>query len=385
MENLNPTGTDPLGYESPVYRGEPPHSGQIERRLLRMWEQVLERNLIGPYDDFFATGGDSLAATVLAAEIESTFNVQFSPADILNLSTVARQAEWIARSDEPSQSRLPPHCILGTAGGSQSPVFVVHGAWGFSFFRRSFIDELGKNRPVYLFQAPGIDGRTAPLASVGELADLYVRTIRQIEPRGPYCLVAMCAGSFIALEMCNRLEEASVARLIFIDPHPHPESVVQVSPESKAALLKSVTKRFVKRLNIGLNRETSESLQAVLRLKKKIQANRARNADWIEQESDVPESMLQAVRKLRNALRVCRLEPYSGSAVMLIGRDKQSAILEDNSFWRQHLSGIEYQLCDWDHNEIFDSNIRQTARFVRDALEIPFDARLMPNALVGSV
>ena len=86
-----------------------------------------------------------------------------------------------------------------------------------------------------MFQAPGLDGRVSPLASVEEFAALYLNSIRRIQPAGPYYIVAMCAGSFIALEMCNQLSEVgeSVARLVLLDPPVAPPAVKQIRAELK--------------------------------------------------------------------------------------------------------------------------------------------------------
>ena len=177
-------------------------------RLAAIWQQVLGIDAVGTADDFFDLGGDSFAATALASEIEATFGLRFTPSDIINRSTVAKQESMVAASTKETRPDLPAHLVLGRGGGSQPPVFIVHGGHGFVFFRPEFIDEVGKDRPVYLFQAPGSDHRDSNLLTVEEMADLYVDAMRRVQPIGPYYIVAMCAGSFIALEMCHRIEEA---------------------------------------------------------------------------------------------------------------------------------------------------------------------------------
>ena len=56
--------------------------------------------------------------------------------------------------------------------------------------------------------------------TLADFARIYVEAMRKIQPTGPYHIVAMCSGCFIALEMCELLEKAgeSVRRLILLDP-----------------------------------------------------------------------------------------------------------------------------------------------------------------------
>ena len=142
---------------------------EAEAGLAAIWREVLGIDAVGTSDDFFELGGDSFAATALAAEVEATFGIRFAPSDIINSSTVAKQAQLVASQALDLTPKLPSHLILGRAGGSQPPVFMVHGGLGFAFFKPDFLEEVGRDRPVYLFQAPGLDGRVPPLASVEAL------------------------------------------------------------------------------------------------------------------------------------------------------------------------------------------------------------------------
>jgi thioesterase domain-containing protein len=229
---------------------------------------------------------------------------------------------------------------------------------------------------------------------VEEIARLYVEAMQEVQPNGPYNIVSMCAGSFIALEMSHLVEVAdgTVARLILIDPHPEPDEPSPDGPHSAGrnnlrinARLKAVAKFFVESvINISSNGHRGQPLRSQ-RLREKIRMGREINTDWIENSTDVPEAMLRSVRQLRKALRKCRPHPFSGKGVMLLTSERQNQVLESGSFWRTHLDGIDYQVCDWDHRSLFSVHLLETARFVRNALEMPFDPRLMPGALIGQI
>jgi len=357
---------------------------EVEQKLARIWQQVLGISTVGAFDDFFELGGDSLAATVLAAEIEATFGIQFHLSDVITLSTVAKQAWAVVRDASSAKARLPSHLTVGRASGSQQPLFVVHGGWGFSFFNRVFFDALGQDRPVYLFQAPGLDGRTRPLESVEQIADAYVASIREIQPGGPYCIAAMCSGSFIALEMCHLIEAAglNVDRLILLDPRTVPKAVARRADAWRYWAINRLN-RYLKTEKDSTYLASSE-IPIEKKIKNKILESNS-NAAWIY-SAQIPKTMSDATRTLRLALGTyVPRRPYAGKAVILVTSEKEREILGDGSFWRSHLNGIEYQVCEWAHQDLFEAHIVETARFVKNALETPWDPRLIPGARIGRV
>ncbi len=369
-----------------------------ELKLIHIWHRLLDRETIGVSDDFFELGGDSLAALVLTEEIDSIFGVRFQLCDVIDLPTVAKQAQAIVEKKSPADAQFPSHVVVGRVTGGQTPLFIVHSAWGFSFLRRTFLEELGQDRPVFSFQAPGFDGRTSPLTSVKEIASLYVRTMRDLQPDGPYNIVALCAGAFIALEMANLIEanRLKIGRLIFIDPPDNApffkekfkrqDRIREKMRDIRYWLASSKPKlaadlvRFLKRLASG-GRLPPESPN-VDRLRSKIQHRALRSVDWIDETADLPETMVRTVKELRGAIKKYVPKCYEGNAVMLLTDD---TVLSDGSFWRRHLQGIDYQVRDWQHKDIFGVHLVETAHFVRDALEVPWDSRLMPSTLAGSL
>ena len=309
---------------------------ESELKLAGIWQQVLGVDAIGASDDFFELGGDSFAATTLAVEIEVTFGLRFAPSDIIDLSTVAKQAQAIAAKAAQVAPQLPSPLIPGSTSGSKPPVFMVHGGSGFAFLQPVFVDIVGEDRPVYFFQAPGLDGRATPLNKVEDIARLYVQSMCAIQPAGPYNIVAMCAGSFIALEMCNQIEEGgeTVGRLILLDPNTMP-------PAKKKKWARPET---------SLGDETA--------------------LDRIppEKRAHVTESMVKVVQELHEAIRKYVPRPYSGKAAVLVNSKKMHKIVGKSAFWPSHLGDMEYHVGGANHEEVFHTNLAETARFVRDAL-----------------
>ncbi|MFB9278028.1 amino acid adenylation domain-containing protein [Cohnella cellulosilytica] len=80
---------------------------ETEQRLAAMWAELLQREQVGIDDDFFAIGGHSLKAAMLAARMEEAFSVPV-PVKIMFLHpTIRRMAQKIERS-EPAESAARP-------------------------------------------------------------------------------------------------------------------------------------------------------------------------------------------------------------------------------------------------------------------------------------
>jgi thioesterase domain-containing protein/acyl carrier protein len=320
-----------LGLSTPF---EKPQT-ELELKLATLWEHVLGVETIGAADDFFELGGDSFAATTLAAEIEATFGLRFAPSEIIEFSTVAKQAQAIAA--KAGGPRLPSALIAGSKGGSKRPLFMVHGGSGFAFLQPAFVEVVGQDRQVYFFQAPGLDGRVPPLKVVEEIAGLYVRSLREVQPAGPYNIAAMCSGAFIALEMCNQIKESGeeVGSLILLDPDTMP-------PAWKEARARPGSK--------SRNRTALDRIPP-------------------ERRIHVTDAMLKVVQDLREAVCNYVPRPYAGKVVMLVNAKKLPKVVGAEAFWRSHVGDLEYQVGGVDHEELFYAKLADTAHFVRKALE----------------
>ena len=66
-----------------------------ERTMAEIWREILQLDLVGARDDFFARGGHSLTATMLANRIRSVFGVEMSLVSIFETPTVAGLARTV--------------------------------------------------------------------------------------------------------------------------------------------------------------------------------------------------------------------------------------------------------------------------------------------------
>ena len=88
---------------------------------------------------------------------------------------------------------------------TSTPIFIVHGAGGNVLFLWSLARAMSGTRPIYGFQALGVDGSDMPDATVEEMASRYVAELRAAHS-GPYLLGGYSGGGVVTFEMVRQLE-----------------------------------------------------------------------------------------------------------------------------------------------------------------------------------
>ncbi|MEO6230169.1 MAG: non-ribosomal peptide synthase/polyketide synthase [Ferruginibacter sp.] len=73
---------------------------EVESKLAAIWEDVLEVDQVGIYDDFFELGGHSLLAVRLISAIRKAFKVEMPIGDIFDYPTVALLAGQVIKSSD---------------------------------------------------------------------------------------------------------------------------------------------------------------------------------------------------------------------------------------------------------------------------------------------
>jgi len=215
----------------------------LERQLIRIWEEVLNFRPIGITDNFFELGGHSLLAVRLFALIDKRLNkrlplaVLFQGATVEHLATIIHQnlPSIAASSLVPIQS-----------GGTRRPLFLVHPAGGHVFPFVPLAHCLGDDQPCYGLQARGVEEGQVPHARIEEMAACYIQGIRSVQPEGPYLLGGWSMGGEIAFEMAQQLHRhgQKVALLALLDAHVPSSGVILRDKDFEKALLTDVGRYF---------------------------------------------------------------------------------------------------------------------------------------------
>jgi acyl-CoA synthetase (AMP-forming)/AMP-acid ligase II/thioesterase domain-containing protein/acyl carrier protein len=173
-----------------------------EKKLAKIWSEILDVKQIGIHDRFFDIGGDSLAATQCLAKIAEQFGIeQFTRETFLYAPTLGELARaisdperWVGHENEV----LP----LQSNNGSGIPLILV-------FPGTEYVDlvrHLGPRRDVFGIRDIGIERLRAP-RTIEQIATECVRRLRRHVPTGPYALAGWCASGIVALEVGRQLEE----------------------------------------------------------------------------------------------------------------------------------------------------------------------------------
>ncbi len=174
----------------------------IEKALLAIWVEVLERRALSVTDNFFDLGGDSLHAAIICARVEQVFGKQTAAADLTAMPTVRKFAN--ALRDGISESELPALVPLQPRG-SEPALFLIHDHGGSAFRYFALVRRLGNLRPCFGLQAPLRSSELGNMASIEALAAFYIDQIESVQPAGPYHLGGFCIGGVVAFEMARQL------------------------------------------------------------------------------------------------------------------------------------------------------------------------------------
>lgn len=180
-----------------------------ERRLLSIWQHVLNRSDFGTRDSFHDLQGNSDLVDLMFARVKNEFGVFAEGLPINRMReklTIEALAQMIEDTMKPTQTLVVDLQPLG----SKRPLFLIHAGGGYVFFYRALAHQLGLDRPVYAVRAETVfDGKGRPFdqsKSIEELAARYIGEIKMIQPTGPYLLGGASFGGVTAFEMARQLQ-----------------------------------------------------------------------------------------------------------------------------------------------------------------------------------
>ncbi len=193
-----------------------PPTTELERELVDVWENLLQRSPIGVGSNFFDLGGDSLAILSLFATVEARFGRRLTVDVLANGLTVASLAQLLMQPER-VDAELAPVVPLQPFG-DLPPFFCVHGIGGDVLHLHRLAAHMGTKRPVFGFRRRPQDPVTE---SISQTAARYVATMLDRQTNGPFYFGGHSYGAMIAYEMASQLlaQGHDIGLLAIIDQH----------------------------------------------------------------------------------------------------------------------------------------------------------------------
>ncbi len=270
----------PQASRSASSKGQAEARDEVEAKVREIWSDVLGVD-VGLTDSFFDLGGHSILAVRLLAKIKKTYSVELPLASLFQAPTVEKMAavvkEKIGFTPSAAGETAPstPQYVVELQRGAGLPrLFCVHGVGGNVLKFSDLARRLGSDQPFYGIQARGVDGKTPPHTSIGDMASSYLEEVRQVQETGPYFLCGYSAGGVIAFEMAQQLLAAGeeVALLAFLDTyHPSQYANRALPGKTEDSGLKKKLRRHWKRF-VGAQRDRfkNQMLKLHRRLKRPL-------------------------------------------------------------------------------------------------------------------
>ncbi|MDH4411803.1 MAG: amino acid adenylation domain-containing protein [Rhizobium sp.] len=178
---------------------------ETERAIAALWCEVLGLDSVGVFDDFFALGGDSLAAAGMISALRNRLNGEVPLGTVFATPTIAALAERLEVADEPHSLMQPMLPIK--AHGNRPPLFCIHPLLGLGWGFFGLAQHVGEDVPIYALQADALSDAQAGPRSLEGMAARYLERIRSRQPRGPYHLLGWSLGGLVAHEIARLLRE----------------------------------------------------------------------------------------------------------------------------------------------------------------------------------
>lgn len=210
---------------------EGPH-GLLEQQLCSIIAGVLGRERFGVDEDFFASGGHSLAALEVIAAVEEQLGLRVSIGALFAHPTVQDLAASIAgeRGEGAEFAPVLPLREQPTAHDATeapAPLFILPPAGGLGWCYAGYLSHLPAQQGVYALQAEAFsDPQIGFASSLQELAEGYLKLIEKTLaerslPRR-FALMGWSVGGTAAVQVAALAQAAGaqVERVILLDAYP---------------------------------------------------------------------------------------------------------------------------------------------------------------------
>lgn len=316
--------------------------------------------------DFFDLGGDSLIAEELAMLLTEIAGKEIRISSLFDLPTPAQMGAHldgqIAVSNDQKSDR--------------PPIFMVHGASGYTLPKQPFLDGLAPDQKLEFLQLPGLSGDQPMLDFIPAIADDYATQIEQSWPEGRLHIAAFCNGALIALGIAQELAKRgrTVDHMVLLDPgitrsieflhhgrKPRPTArfgyFILTGRFTGGASMKDLQDPKVRRFR-GLNHFVGNKLRRFRAALTGHKAYRFR-----------PGHNHWAHAKIHAANNHFWPSTYIGSVDIICTRERKKSLLSPDNFWRSTIPNANVMAVLDDHADVTGANGSLSAMTLQAAFD----------------
>ncbi|MCX8106367.1 MAG: amino acid adenylation domain-containing protein [Ignavibacterium album] len=348
---------------------------EIQKILLKIWEDLLGISGIGIDDNFFELGGHSILAAQMLAEFEKTTEKRIPLAAMFTAQTIRQLSETIEEGKP--QINWEPLVEIKKGSKDISPLFLIHGAEGNVLLYKDFANRLNSDRSVFGIQARGLSGKEHFHSSIKEMAKDYVEIIRSVQPKGPYNIGGYCMGGTVAFEVAQQLTSmGEIVQNVFLletynacllDP-------VELDKNRLKEKIQNVKFHFDNIKNIKgkdrINFIQSKARTAIKRTSARI--SKLKSTIFSHTEDNASDHIFLSLRDANDKAQAdYSPEVFKGKVVLLRPKVSFSTEPDPDFGWKEFVSG-EFKVYNLEvapRGMLTEPFVRQTAMFIESEIE----------------
>jgi amino acid adenylation domain-containing protein len=181
--------------------GDAPLSS-VGAQILGIMQDVLRYENLGPDDDFFEAGGDSLLAIKVLVRLEEEFGKEFPPR-AMNEIFSARRLATILENLSGLRATYPAGVVEIKAGTADKPLFCF--GLGSAIRFRPLAAKMHTHRPILAIELHNLEVGLNVLESLEKTTEVLIRRMREVQPVGPYAMLGASFGGNLAVEVARQL------------------------------------------------------------------------------------------------------------------------------------------------------------------------------------
>lgn len=331
---------------------EGPH-GLLEQQLCSIIAGVLGRERFGVDEDFFASGGHSLAALEVIAAVEEQLGLRVSIGALFAHPTVqALAASVVGERGEGAEFApvlpLREQPTAHDATEAPAPLFILPPAGGLGWCYAGYLSHLPAQQGVYALQAEAFsDPNTGFASSLQELAEGYLKLIEKTLaerslPRR-FALMGWSVGGTAAVQVAALAQAAGaqVERVILLDAYPSEQWQGVPAPDEQESF------RALLRMGGLPEPATGEQLDLPSTLERLQKAGSAMGYLPEEKLGVCLGSMRASAALMRGAEQA-----FFGGDVLLVGVPHEDQPYLDAAGWAAHASSFRSVLLEGTHPDL---------------------------------